>query len=85
MNDSPEPDLSPEEDAELLRRERDRHMAVLRDIPRRRTELAEHERIVVHYARLLGISWDEIAAAVGGTAEAALGTYGEPEPGADPF
>ena len=76
-----------DEDAELVAREREQHMAMLRDIPRRRAELAEHERIVVHYARLLGISWDDIAAAVGGfnSGQQAAERYGEPSPEADPF
>lgn len=74
-----------DEDAELVARERDKHMAIMRGIPRRRAELAEAERDMVRYARLLGISWDDIGTAIGMTGEAALKQYGEPEPGADPF
>jgi hypothetical protein len=74
-----------DEDAELVARERGKHMAIMRGIPRRRAELAEAERDMVRYARLLGIGWDEIAAAIGGTADEALGQYGEPARGTDLF
>ena len=60
-------------------------MASLREIPEARRRAAERERDLVHYARQLGISWDDIAAAIGGSAGEAVAEYGEPEPGADPF
>jgi hypothetical protein len=75
----------PDDDAEVIRRERERHTTMLRAIPDERAELDQRERDLVRYARLLGIGWDQIAEAIGGTADAALGQYGEPEPGADPF
>lgn len=74
-----------DEDAELVAREREQHMAILRGIPDRQTDLYEQERSVVRYARMLGISWDDIAAAIGTTGEAALEQYGEPAPGDMPF
>lgn len=76
-----------DDDAEVIRRERERHMAALRDIPARRAQLAEHERVTVRYARMIGISWDDIATAIGGFSAGwqAAEKYGEPEPGADPF
>jgi hypothetical protein len=81
MSGTPDPDG----DAEVIRRERERHTAMLRAIPDERAELDQRERDLVRYARLLGIGWDQIAEAIGGTADAALRQYGEPEPGADPF
>lgn len=81
MSGRPDPD----DDAEVIRRERERHTAKLREIPARRAELGQRERDLVRYARLLGIGWDQIAEAIGSTADAAAGQYGEPEPGADPF
>lgn len=74
-----------DDDAELVRRERERHMADLRQIPAERARLGQRERDLVRYARIIGISWDDIAEAIGGTADQARGTYGEPEPGEDPF
>jgi hypothetical protein len=75
----------PDDDAQVIRRERERHMTALREIPGERDRLDKRERDLVRYARLLGIGWDQIAEATGGTADAALERYGEPEPGAEPF
>lgn len=74
-----------DKDAALLAREREQHMAMLRGIPQARKDAAERERAIVHFARHLGISWPDIAAAIGSTADVALAEYGEPQPGADPF
>jgi len=74
-----------DEDAELLAREREQHMAIVRGIPAARAELAEGERSLVHYARMLGISWDDIAAAIGAAADEARKQYGEPPADAEPF
>lgn len=75
-----------DDDAEVIRRERERHMAALRDIPARRAQLAEHERVTVRYARMIGISWDDIATAIGHEDNITVQEkYGEPEPGEDPF
>jgi hypothetical protein len=79
------PDGDADEDAAILAREREAHMPALRDIPARRAELAERELAVVHYARMIGISWDDIAEAIGGNADDAREKYGEPPPGAEPF
>jgi hypothetical protein len=82
MSGRPDPD----DDAEVIRRERELHTAMLRAIPDERAELDQRERDMVRYARLLGIGWDEIAAAIGHEDNITVQEkYGEPEPGADPF
>ena len=77
----------PDDDAQVIRRERERHMAMLREIPATRARLDKRERDLVRYARLLGIGWDDIAEAIGGFSAGwqAAEKYGEPEPGAEPF
>ena len=85
VTDSPESDLGAEEDAEAVRREREWILVRLREIPPDRARLEERERVFVWNARLAGIGWDEIAGALGLTAEAALGKHGEPPPGDVPF
>ncbi len=87
MTDSPEPDLSAEEDAELVARERSYYLALLREIPVDRARLDERERERVRYPRSVGIGWDEIAAAlgIGSGGDAAREYFGEPEPGEAPF
>jgi hypothetical protein len=75
----------PDDDAQVIRREREHHIAALRQIPGERARLSQRERDLVRYARLLGIGWDQIADAIGSTADAAAERYGEPEPGAEPF
>jgi hypothetical protein len=57
-----------DEDLALVARAREHHMTMLRGIPQERRDAAERERAIVRYARQLGISWDDIAAAVGGSA-----------------
>lgn len=74
------------EDDEVIRRERENHMTMLRSIPRRRAELDEMERSIVRYARLIGISWDDIAEAIGHEDNITVQEkYGEPGPDEDPF
>jgi hypothetical protein len=85
VNDSPEPDRSAAEDAEVLARERRYYLNLLGEIPVERARLEERERDLARFVRSIGVPWDEIAAAVGLTAEAALERYGEPEPGRAPF
>lgn len=77
--------MSTDDDAELIRQERERHLTALRDIPARRARLSQHEHDTVRYARIIGISWDQIAHAIGSTADQARDKYGEPGPGEDPF
>jgi hypothetical protein len=74
-----------DEDAAVLAREREAHMALLRAIPGERARLAEREQAAVHYARLLGIGWDEVGSALGMGAGEALERYGEPPADAEPF
>lgn len=74
-----------DDDAAILARERERHLMALREIPDDRARLDARERDLVRYARHIGISWDDIAQAIGGTAGDALEQYGEPEPGDSPF
>lgn len=61
-------------------------IVLLSGIPRRRRELADLERSHVHNARQDGLSWEDIAAAIGGdlTAERALEQYGEPAEDEEP-
>ena len=68
------------EDPELLARIRAQQIGLLEGVQRRRLELAETERSLVHGARREGISWDEIAGAIGISAAIAREQYGEPEP-----
>jgi hypothetical protein len=85
MTDSPEPDRSAEEDAELVARERSYYLTRLREIPVDRARIDERERDLTRSARMAGVGWDLIGAAIGLTAEAALEKHGEPAPGEDPF
>lgn len=78
--------MSDADDAGLIAREREYHLGLLRDIPKRRADLAEHEQAAVRAARHAGIKWNEIAKILGITAGwMAREKYGEPEPGEDPF
>lgn len=74
-----------DEDAQAVARERERHLADLRHIPAERARLGQREHDLVRYARMIGITWDDIAAAIGTAADAALEQYGEPGPDEDPF
>ena len=75
-----------DDDAGLIARERDYHLRMLRDILKRRADLASHEQAVVRAARHAGISWNDIAEATGHQDNiTAREKYGEPEPGEDPF
>lgn len=75
-----------DEDAQLVAREREQHMAMLRSIPDARREAAEREQAIVRYARMLGISWDDIAEAIEHQDNITVQEkYGEPEPGDSPF
>lgn len=85
VTDSPEPDRSAEEDAEVIASERRHYLTLLREIPGERARLEERERDLARFTRSIGVGWDEIGPAVGLTAEAALEKYGEPEPGEAPF
>jgi hypothetical protein len=85
VTDSPEPDRSAEEDADLLRREREGYLARLGEVVFDRELLDGKEHDLARYGRHIGIGWDEIAEALGMTAEAALEKFGEPPPGEDPF
>lgn len=73
------------EDPELLARAREHTttllhgMSLTRLTPDRSHHLVEVERHVVHSARQLGMTWDDIAAAIGITAEQAREQYGEAE------
>lgn len=86
-DDSPEPDRSAEDDAEAVRREREWHLARLRELRTERTRIDALEADLARSARTAGISWDEIAAAIGGFSAGwqAAEKYGEPEPGTAPF
>jgi hypothetical protein len=76
----------PDDDAEVIRREREYYTAMLREIPGERARLGQRERDLVRYARLLGIGWDDIAEAIGHEDNITVQEkYGEPEPGAEPF
>lgn len=72
-----------DEDAEDIRREQQHWLAKLQAIPGKRAQLDVDERETVRQARLAGVGWDEIAAAIGVTDPAAR--YGEPDPDQDPF
>jgi hypothetical protein len=74
-----------DEDAELVARERERHMTLVRGIPAARAELDGRELAIVRYARMLGIGWESIGEATGTSADAAREKYGEPAPGDMPF
>lgn len=83
---SPEPGrCAEEEDAEVLRREREAYMAKLGEVVSDREMLDRKERDLARYARHIGIGWDEIGGALGMTAAEALEKFGEPPPGEDPF
>lgn len=82
MSGRPDPD----DDAQVVAREREHYLARLRQIPGERASLDRHERELVRYARLIDISWDDIAAAIGHEDNITVQEkYGEPGPGAEPF
>lgn len=81
MNGHPDPD----EDAELVRREREWLLERLAEIPADRARLDERERLFVRNARANGTGWDEIGEALGITGAEALGKHGEPPPDEAPF
>lgn len=85
VTDSSEPDPGAEEDAELLRREREWLLERLREIPAERERLDAREQNLVWNAREADTGWDEIGGALGTTGAAALKKHGEPPAGVAPF
>lgn len=79
------PDPAAEEDAELLRREREYYLRLLEGIRLDRSLLEERERDFTRAARSAGIGWDLIAAALGTEPDEARERFGEPEAGEPPF
>lgn len=80
-----DPDPGAEEDAELIRREREWLLSRLREVQAGRARLEERERDLARGARSAGIGWELIGEATGMSADAAREKFGEPAPGDMPF
>jgi hypothetical protein len=80
-----DPDPSAEEDAELIRREREYYLRLLEGIRLDRSLLEERERDFTRAARSAGIGWDLIAAALGTEPGEARERFGEPGADEAPF
>lgn len=75
-----------DEDAADIARERQYWLEQLAAIPAKRKQLEQDERETVWQARFAGITWEDIAEAVGSKYPAAMRqAYGEPGPGDMPF
>ncbi len=72
-----------DDDAADIAREQQHWLTQLNAIPAKREQLGHDEQETVRQARLAGISWNQIAAALGSTAGEVREKYGEP--GGDPF